>query len=561
MDEYFLPSENPLLRIRWLMLARVSIITFLLGIAIFSEVKGIELLPERSLSFYYIIIVITYSTSFLYLFLLSLLKNIKINVYIQAACDVALITYMVYVTGGTGSIYSVFYTLVIIYSVLFLGRSGGLIIASACSISYGALLDLEYYGVIRPLNLVLGDYPFLPGYVFSRIFTHILSFYLTALLAIFVVEREKRVRTLLAEKEDAFNQLDLLHRSIVESVNVGILTINLAGKVKTFNRAGRDITDYEARDVDGADLQKIFPIKLEMLTKQEGRPEPAENRFEIAFTTKKGRKLILGCSLSALKDNRDERIGDIMIFQDLTSIKRMEESYEKGRRMALIGEMAAHLAHEIRNPLASISGSIQVLSRDLHLPDSDEKLMRIILRGKEQLENFMKDFLLLARPRLSSLEVVDTKEIIEDVLEGLQFVPDWHEGIEVRKSLVENAKVFANRAEIRHIAWNLLLNAVQAMPVKGTLFIETTLGEAVAGPRWMQIAVRDSGCGIEEKYLGNIFEPFFTTKERGTGLGLAIVNRIVESNKGSIDIFSEAGRGTQCIVTLPVIADEAEKSP
>lgn len=248
-----------------------------------------------------------------------------------------------------------------------------------------------------------------------------------------------------------------------------------------------------------------------------------------------------------------------MIFQDITSIKKMEESYEKSRRMAFIGEMAARLAHEMRNPLASISGSIQVLSRDLHLPDSDQKLMRIILRGKEQLENFMKDFLLLARPRLGKPETIDTQEMIEDVLDALQCVPDFHDGIQISKSLEPNANIFANRTEIRHILWNLLLNALQSMPGQGLLSITTRIVEGKGLPPSLQILVSDTGCGIEETYLPQIFEPFFTTKDRGTGLGLAIVNRIVESCDGSIELVSAAGKGTRCIVTLSTRSNEAAR--
>jgi two-component system, NtrC family, sensor histidine kinase PilS len=552
MDSHRLEPENLTRRIHWLMLGRVAIVTFLLGIATLSAFRETELLPQRSLTFFYSIILTTYGLSFFYLLFLSIIKSIKVNVYIQTTCDIALITYMVYVTGGTSSIYSVFYTLVIIYSVLFLGRSGSLIIASACSIFYGTLLDLEYYGLVYPLYSSLEEYPFHASYVFSRIFTHILSFYLIAFLASFVVEQEKKVRILLAEKEDAFEQLDMLHRSIVESVSLGILTINPAGRIKSFNRAAQDITDYAFSEVEDKDITEIFPFSADMLTKRETYPAPAENRSEVTWQTSKNRKAVLGCLLSPLKNNRGEKIGDIMIFQDLTDIKKIEESYEKSRRMALIGEMAFRLAHEIRNPLASISGSIQMLSRDLQLPDTDEKLMRIILRGKEQLEIFMKDFLLLARPTPGAPALIDVKEIVEEVLEALQFVPDWHEGIAIKKNLMADALIYANRTDIRHVVWNLLLNAVQAMPAEGLLKIETRRATADSFPDSLEIAVSDTGGGIQENDLGKIFEPFYTTKERGTGLGLAIVNRIVEYNKGKIRIVSEVGRGTQCFVWLPI---------
>jgi len=534
------------------MLVRVVIITLLLGLATLSEFMGVALLPEKSLPSYYAVVALTYGFSFIYLILLHRSKNITFNLFIQAICDTFLVTYMVYVTGGTGSIYSVFYTLVIIYSVLFLGRKGGIIIASACSIFYGALLDLEYYGVIVPFFVSVDGYPFTSGYVFSRIFTHIFSFYFIAFLTSVLVEQERKARSMLAEKEDAFEQLDVLHRSIVESVNHGILTINLLGKIKSFNRAAQHITDYSFEDVENKSIASFFPLLGDVVARGTKKQHPLEqNRFEMAFKTKNERELMLGCSLSPLRNNRGERIGDILIFQDLTSIKKMEEDFEKSRRMAFIGEMAAHLAHEIRNPLVSISGSIQVLSRDLRLSEGDKKLMRIILRGKEQLEGFMKDFLLLARPKLGAHEMVDIGETIENVLEALKYVPDWHEGIEVNKSIVEKAAIYANRSEIRQLAWNLLLNAIQAMPEKGILSIETKR-KVADDASCLEIVVSDNGCGIPQNALKKIFERFYTTRDRGTGLGLAVVNRIVETHKGRIEIQSEAGKGTRCTLLLPL---------
>ncbi len=549
---YRFPQDNITLRIRWLMLVRAVIVTFMLGIATLSDFMGVNLLPERSLSSYYIIIIVTYGFSFFYLFLLYRSNNITVNVYIQAAGDVLLITYLVYVTGGTSSIYSVFYTLAIIYAVLFLGRRGGLIIASACSIFYGALLDLEYFGIIDPLYAAIEYFPFRASYVFSRMFTHILSFYLIAFLTSFVVEQERKVRTLLAEKEDAFEQLDMLHRSIVESVNLGILTINLSGKIKSFNMAAKDITGYSFADVEGRGVEEIFPSCAHMMPKGDAQRMPAQNRFEMSFKTKNDQEAVLGCSVSPLNNNRGERIGDIMIFQDLTSIKKMEENYEKSRRMAFIGEMAARLAHEIRNPLASISGSIQVLKRDLRLSEGDERLMRIIMRGKEQIEVFMKEFLLLARPMPGAHEMVNIKEITEDVLAALKYVPDWREGIEVRASLAENILIYANRSEVRQILWNLLLNALQAMPGKGVLTVETEKKSFRDFPDAVEILVADTGCGIVQNDMAKIFDPFYTTRERGTGLGLAIVNRIVESKGGKIKISSEIGKGTRCVILLPI---------
>jgi two-component system sensor histidine kinase PilS (NtrC family) len=553
-NHLFTDEENVTSRLRWLMASRVAIVTFLLGIATFIEIKGTEPFSYISLPLLFIIIFITYLISIIYIILLKIVRNIRFNIYIQIFCDVLLITGLVYVTGGINSIYSVFYPLVIIYAVLFLPRSGVLIIASASAIFYGLLLDLEYYGILSPPpNLILQDYYYSAGYVFSRIIIHTFSFYIIAILASYVIEKEKRTRTLLAETENAFRQLDLLHRSMIESIDAGILTTNLLGNIKSFNRAAEEITGYSFAEVGDHNVDKIFPGLGEMLAQIDSTDFASlvQKRVELVFAGRGQETQILGCSISPLKNNRGRRIGSIIIFQDLTAIKKMEKTIERNRRLAFIGEMAAVLAHEMRNPLASISGSIQVLKKDLTLSETDEKLMQIVLRGKDQLESFMKDFLLLARPSPGTSEEFDLRGIITDVIESLQYVPDWHEGIEIVRRLDGASIMRANRMEIRQILWNLVLNGVQSMPEGGRLTIETGWSPEDEGGVAIEIRISDTGCGIESKYLGKILEPFYTTKERGTGLGLAIVNRVVECQGGTLRIDSVPNGGTTCTVWLP----------
>jgi len=541
-------------RLRWLTISRVAIATFLLGITLFINIRKTELLPDTSFTTLYFLILLTYVLSIFYVFLPKFIGNLIIHIYIQAICDVLLITALVFATGGIRSIYSIFYPLVIIYSVLFLGRGGGLIIASACSILYGLLLDLEYYQFIFPLSdMAIENYSFSAGYVFTRILINILSFYFIAFLASFVVEKEKIARALLAEKETAFDQLDLLHRSIIESIDTGIMTINLQGKIKSFNRGAEEITGFSFAEIDNININEIFPGYFEMFN-QIGKEtyKFVKNRFDMSISGKDGKNLILGCSISSLKDNQGKRIGDIIVFQDLTTIKEMENALEKSRKLAFIGEMAAGLAHEMRNPLASISGSIQVLKKDLKLNTVDERLMQIILRGKDQLENFIKDFLLLARPSPGINEMISIREIIEDVIESIQYVPDWNEHIILNTSFLDHHKVNANRTEMREVLWNLVLNAIQAMPDGGIINIETKTRRDDSGTEFVEILVSDTGYGIEKKYFGNIFEPFFTTKEKGTGLGLAIVSRIIEGYAGNIEVSSIPEKGTTFIINIPV---------
>jgi len=560
MSDHLLQEEGVDSRLRWLMLSRVAIVTFLLIVTTFIRFEKTEIFPEKALTSLYALCAITYFLSLAYLLLIKFVKKNRLNIYIQAVTDVVLITFLVYITGGISSIYSVFYPLVIIYAVLFLGKRGGLIIASASGILYGLLLDLEYYGIIHPINaLAVHDYDMAAGYVFSRIFVHLVSFYIIGLLASFVVEQERRVRTLLAEKETAFDQLDLLHRSIIESVETGIMTINHQGRIKSFNRAAEEISGFAFADVENKNIVEVFPRFAEVREKikEDDDKRSSKNRYNIEFVRDKNNKLILSCLVSTLKDGTGRRIGDIVIFQDITSLIEMEEALEKSKRLAIIGEMAAGLAHEMRNPLASLSGSIQILKRDLQLSEVDEKLMQIILRGKDQLDHVIKDFLLLARPAPGQREKVFIKDIVESVIESIQYLPDWNDDIRVRLEFSDNIGVYANRTEIREVIWNLVINAVQSMPEGGDLSVETRKIYDSAHCESLEIRVSDTGYGIDDKYLDRIFEPFFTTRERGTGLGLAIVNRIIEGYNGRILIRRGGEKGTICTVSLPLIGESS----
>jgi two-component system sensor histidine kinase PilS (NtrC family) len=536
------------------MFFRVVIVTFLLGITAFIQIKGTESLKAASLSWVYVIIIATYLLSFLYLVLLKTIKILEVNVYVQIICDVTLITVLVYVTGGIESVYSVLYPLVIIYSALFVERRGGLITASASGILYGLLLDLEYYGIIEPLYADPIGYAYSAGYVLSRIFIHLVSFYIVTLLISFVVAQEKKARSLLAEKESEFYQLDLLHRSIIESVSTGIITIDLDGHVKSFNRAAEEITGVKFSDVRDKSIDAVFP-GFPLGLNDEDR---IINRHEIVIPGRDDQDMILGFSISSLVDRKERRLGNIVIFQDLTAHKAMERQMEQNKRLALIGEMAAGLAHELRNPLASLYGSIQMLNKNLKLDDTNERLMKIVLRGRDQLENLVKNFILLARPSLGDREQINIQDVIDDVLESLRYAPDWHEHIKVEKNGCQGASTYGNKTEVRQTLWNLVLNAVQSMPDGGRLKIQTSLVSPDNGQKYVEIRITDTGSGIEANDSGKVFEPFYTTKEGGSGLGLAIVNRIVESHGGSIKIESERDKGTSCTVLLPKSAGHAE---
>ncbi len=539
-------------RLRRLLAFRIGIITVVLAMALAFGDEETFLPDNRVAAAPYLLIALAYGLTVVNLLLMKRIPSLAFHVYAQAVQDVFLITGFVFVTGGVRSVYSVFYPLVIIYSVVYLARRGGVVTASASSILYGLLVDLEYYGFSWLSGTIPWEYPLGPYQALYRVSVHVLSFYTIALLASFVVEQEKKARTLLQERESAFDQLDLLHRSIIQSVDAGILTVDLSGRIKSFNQAAENISGFTAGEVENRPLEEIFPGCRDLPAQANGAgPEEAHGRRgEITLRNRKGKVLALGCSISPLRDPQGNRIGDILIFHDLTALRRMERALEKNRRLALVGELAASLAHEIRNPLASISGSIQVLQNDLLLGDADRRLMQIILRGKHQIETFLQGFLLLARPAPGVAERLDLRDAVAEALESIRLVPDWREDQEVFLDLAGDCAIHANRTEMRQLFWNLILNALQAMPDRGALRIATRRRDR-NGEALVEVEIRDEGVGIPPEHLDRLFEPFFTTKGKGTGLGLSVVQRILDNTGGTIRMDSAPGAGTACLLTFP----------
>ena len=551
MNSEALTKEKNKRRSLNLIISRIVFVTLFLGITIFVDIrKQIFPVSQITINFFYLIAAAIYFFSIIYTLLFKFMKKLEPNIYLQITVDVILITFLIFLIGNTQIDYSLFYTLAIIYSVIFLGRKGGFIVATASSIFYGLLMELQSNKIVPFISSIGYDYNFEFTDVLTNTLVHIVSFYVLAILASFVVEQEKKTRYLLEEKESEFNQLDLLFRSIIESVYTGVMTIDLQNTIKTFNHAAEEITGFTRAKVRDRKIKDIFPEFVSFMT-EETINEQTQKRLEVIITGKTGNEINLGLSISPLIGRYDNQIGNILIFQDLTKIKQMEIKLEKSKNMALIGEMAAGLAHEMRNPLAAITGSIELLGQGLKLDGTDERLMQIILRGKDQLDSFARDFLALARPVPVSRELVDLNEVIEEVLDYIKLNKNWTSKIKIIKVFSIKAKAFANKEQVRQIINNLVLNAIQSMEEGGVLSIETKMVKLEDKKEYSEIKVSDTGCGIKENDLKKIFEPFFTKKEKGTGLGLTIVNHIVDGYNGKIKIESTIKKGTVCSVWLP----------
>jgi len=287
-------------------------------------------------------------------------------------------------------------------------------------------------------------------------------------------------------------------------------------------------------------------------------------RYETTFIHKIGKTLFLGFSVSPLRDNNDRVTGKTFIFQDITTFKEMEGQIKRSDRMATIGQFAAGIAHEIRNPLTSLSGSIQVLKEELELKGANRHLMDIILRESERLNNLITDFLLFAQPPRINKEKMDIGQVIDETLQLFNNSPGHNRAIKIVKELKKEIFVSGDQHQLKQLFWNLFINAAQIMANGGKLRVnlETVNADGTSGrfqeakeremPPLAKISVSDTGNGISPDEKEKIFEPFFTTKEGGTGLGLAIVHRIVENHKGSISVNSQWGKGTTFEIFLPM---------
>ena len=554
--------EDFLRKLKWLMFSRLLIITFLLGSTVLIHFKETSTYLEPYLVCLYVIIISTYLLTLVYILLINRVKNLISFAYLQIFLDLVYVTAIVYITGGIESIFSFLYILSIINASILLYRHGGLTIASASSILYGACLDLEYYGVIPSLT---GNIPSVIYYKASDIFytiaMNITGFYASAFLSSFLAEQVRRSKEQLKEKEVDFKHLEALHDNIVQSINSGILTVNKKGEITSFNRAAQEITGFGLSEALGKEFDQIFSLSKN-ISPDDNHKIDLNNlipRFEIPFPRSDGRQLFLGFSSSFLRDKTGNIMGKIYTFQDLTRYREMEEQIKRMDKLAAIGQLAAGIAHEIRNPLTSLSGSIQVLRDETSLNDENRKLMNIALREAKRLNNLITDFLLFAQPEGGEKKEINLTSLIEETLDLFTHSPECQETIRVTKALSPNLIINGNAEHLKQVFWNLLKNAAQSQPQGGFINVEGQIenrGKNSPGENLKvnaRISIRDGGCGIPREIQSKIFDPFFTTRELGSGLGLAITYRIITSHKGEINLYSEKNRGTEVVILFPLI--------
>jgi len=539
-------------KLKWLMGIRVAVVTLTLGVLIYFQIgKSTQAIPA-----YYGLIVATYFLTILYGLLVNRIEWLVPFAYLQIGLDIVFESTLVAITGGVESPFSLLFILSITAASALLSRKGGLAAASAAGIFYGAIVDLQYYRSTYQITL----FEWLPRTelhvpeIFYNLSLNLLGFIMVGYLSGTLAEKLRSAGERLEEKDRDLTGLQEFHQFVLESIDSGLFTTDPEGRLTSFNRRAEEILGYSQAEVRGRLWWEVFAWSAP--TGQSGiLAAGMSHRLEEVGRRKDGTRLILALSLAPLQA-RGRSAGIVGAFQDITPLKKMEEVVRRKQWLATIGELSAGLAHEIRNPLAALSGAIQVMRKDLYTTDVNRPLLDLALRETERLNGIVSDFLQYARPRPLNLKQCDVNELVQDTIHLLEQTPEYGGKIRFVRHLAPDGVVtMVDPDQMRQVCWNLGLNACQAMPDGGTLAVSTRrVAPPVGGTEGdsVEIVFEDNGPGIPEEHLHKIFYPFFTTKEGGTGLGLSLVHRIMDEHKGTVLVESVLGEGTCVKLTLPI---------
>jgi two-component system sensor histidine kinase PilS (NtrC family) len=548
-QEAVLPPATPDLYRKLLLLTGVRLLvgTALLFATAWLTLSGGESFGRRVDVLLYATIGSIYFASLIAVVFLRSGRHLKAVAYAQIAGDVLSASGLVYLTGGAESIFTILYPLAIVNAAISLSRRGAMVGAATASAAFCLLALLMEYRVLSPPAAFLERPPLSFGQLVLSLVANVSAFFLAAALSAHLADALQGARKELAKRETQLTALSELHESIVRSISSGLLTVDGARRVTFLNRAGEEIMGVRIAQIEGELLAARFPDLADAL----GRTQPGRGESHVRRAD--GETRLLGYSVAPMVDaGTPAAPGLVIVFQDLTPFREMEEAMRRNDRLAAVGKLAAGLAHEIRNPLASMCGSIELLGHAPGLANKDRRLMEIVLREAERLEALVRDFLGFARPQEPQLTVVDVAAQLEEAL--VIFRGELaNRGLTLGTGIEPAVLVRADPAQLKQVIWNLLSNAADATSSGGRVSVRLfRLGTRAV------FEVEDTGVGISNDDLPHIFDPFFTTKEKGTGLGLALVHRIIERHAGRIEVRSEAGSGTTFRIELAALAPGVE---
>jgi two-component system sensor histidine kinase PilS (NtrC family) len=517
----------------WLVKVRLLILTFLLGIQLTIARIAPSLMPVgafvSSIVFWYVI-------SLCYLALVSFWQHYRLQALLQVVTDLVLVSVVVYLTGGVDSSLNVLYPLVIIVAAIQLPRSWAYLSAALGFILYGAVLELTYFGLVPSYSGTHPGMGALQAIILINLFAYIAVAYLTGLLA----AKLRQVDVTLKYTSGALEDLQALHENIIQAISGGLITTGLDGRITLVNTAAQKLLERSEVELKGEPVHKLFLDPLPLVGSERVHGEArfiAPNNFRKTFRV----------VVSPLTISDRGMVGCVYTLDDLTELRRLEREVRMQDRLAAVGRLAAAIAHEIRNPLTSIAGSVSMLSEIPNLSDEHHQLLGIVTRESDRLNSIITDFLNYSRGKQYKFSKVDVLPLLDDTLTLLENRLQVQEsGIRVQKNYnVDGAPVLADGDKLKQVFWNFCENAVRAMGKGGTLTVSVKLQDE----DW-QIEFADTGQGMSPQVSEKIFEPFQSQFEGGTGLGLAIVYQIVQAHEGKVWVRSKLGQGSVFVLRL-----------
>ena len=463
-----IPDKELLKRVKTILVLRVVFLTGFVGL-IFAFLRNVDYqMPVGHLS---VAVGAAYFLSAVYALLLRLKTNHKLLSSIQIAGDLFVVGGIIFSTGGIGSPLSFLFILIIIEASLLLPRAACYMAASGASIIYGLLLDLEYYKVIQPIYLTprLG-FSIEGAYVFYIIALNVASFYSVAFLSSILTHRMKLIKEELKLKSLDLQRLQEFHKNVVQNMGNGLITTDPSGIITSVNTTSEKITGYSAEECLGSLSYKIFEIPQLKNFFLEGNNLLLPIQIEGKCSKKDKSTILIGMKISRLDEYGDQPAGYICVFEDLSEIREMEEKIKQGEQLAAVGRFSAGLAHEVRNPLASLSGSIQILKKGLNLEGDYKSLMSIVLKETERLNQIVTGFLNYSQPTKNKNNVIDMTQLLQDAITLMKNSDKYHPAITfVLNSQNESTLITGDEDAIKQLVWNLCLNGMQAMKSGGAL--------------------------------------------------------------------------------------------
>ena len=540
-------------KLTWLIAVRAIISTVLLGSATLVQISSPGSFPIDP---FYALIALTFASTIFYAATLRYVERFRWLVDVQLAGDALIVSAFIYQTGGVTSYFSLLYVLPIVAGSTVRFRRGGLLVATFSTALYVGLILAQYtLGDLLQDSVWHVPATALPPRLVAQytMALNVFVFFAVALLSGSLAEELRSTGARLVRASTEIADLQALNQHVIDSLQSGLVTTDQQRRVLTFNHAAEYITGVAGAAAVGQPITEVMQLPAAVVQILEADfTDSVARRHELIYRTGDGRgEIQLGLSATHLV-TPGGRAGFLFTFQDVTTIKQLERDAARQQRLAAVGEMAAGIAHEIRNPLASMSGSIQILRQELPLTAEQEQLMDIVLRESERLNTTIRSFLAYARPQRFEIARFDIRRALNDTALLLRNSAEVHDGHEIVVDVPSTELWYdADEGQIKQIVWNLATNGLRAMPSGGRLHLAGTFEPASAG---VVLTVSDEGIGIPAEELDALFQPFHGTFAKGSGLGLAIVHRIVSDYSGEIRVSSQQGAGTTVSVRLPARA-------